>query len=59
MRSLGRYMGLFLQNKTMQSEVFNYHVIEQQRYPLQRLLKSNVTATLTRANQTLWFVRRG
>eukprot|EP00775_Hariotina_reticulata_P013168 gene13168-13298_t len=59
MKYLGANVGLFLQNKTMQEQVFNYHVIPGKRLMADDLAEQTVTAANTKANETLWFVKRG
>lgn len=59
MKALGSSVGLFLQNKTLQAQTFNYHIIPGRRITAQDMAKNDVTTALTRANQTIWFIKRG
>ncbi|KAF6249542.1 hypothetical protein COO60DRAFT_1580598 [Scenedesmus sp. NREL 46B-D3] len=59
MAGLGSYVGLFMQNQTMQEQVLNHHVI-----PGRRILAadfgngSQPVAYKTRANQTVWLLQQ-
>lgn len=59
MKYMGRNLGLFLQNKTMQEQVFNYHVVPDKMLLAEDLADQEVTALNTKANETLWIVKRG
>jgi uncharacterized surface protein with fasciclin (FAS1) repeats len=59
MKYLGRNLGLFLQNKTMQEQVFNYHVIPDKMLLAEDLADQEITALNTKADEPLWIVKRG
>ena len=56
MDSLGQYVGLFIQNKTLQEQLLNYHVIPNRKITAQQL-GSSVLEADTRANETVAFVQ--
>lgn len=56
MEAFGQYVGLFLQNRTMQEQLLNYHVIPEQKLKADEL-GTNVTTINSRANETLLFLR--
>lgn len=56
MDALGQYVGLFLQNRTMQEQLLNYHVIPGQKLKASQL-GTNVAIVNTRANETLLFAQ--
>eukprot|EP00878_Enallax_costatus_P002405 GHUV01002581.1.p1 GENE.GHUV01002581.1~~GHUV01002581.1.p1 ORF type:complete len:276 (+),score=75.39 GHUV01002581.1:202-1029(+) len=56
MDSLGQYVGLFIQNKTLQEQLLNYHVVPNRKITAQQL-GSSVLEADTRANETVAFVQ--
>lgn len=57
MEALGEYVGLFLQNRTLQEYLLNYHVIADRVIKAEEL-GNTVNVSNTMANETVVFVRR-